>query len=58
MKALEILKQVSANKLPTFDTTQEFVTYANKVITLIPSSIGYNITVIDQDDVYVKYYTI
>jgi hypothetical protein len=31
MKALEILKQVSANKIPTFYITQEFVTYANYV---------------------------
>jgi hypothetical protein len=31
MNALKILKQVSANKIPTFYTTQEFVTYVNEV---------------------------
>jgi hypothetical protein len=31
LKALEILKQIAANNLPTFDTTQKFVTYVNEV---------------------------
>jgi len=31
-------------------------TFSGSTITLIPSEIGYNITNIDQDEVYAKYY--
>ena len=49
LKALEILKQVSANNLPTFDTTQEFVKYATEVNKAIIELEGLQVVV---DEVY------